>query len=290
MKDALNIYMQPVLQDARLVFGLTGWMDGGDVSTGTLEYLVANMDAQKFAEINPEEFLIYNFPGSMEVSALFRPHTRIEEGRVRALEEPANVFYCVPSERLILFNGREPHFRWPTFAECIFRIADACDISTFVFVGSVAGIVPHTRAPRFFSVVSEDSLVPLFQRHALEPSNYAGPASFVTYLSKECASRGIRMVSIVAEIPSYVQGRNVNCIEASVRKLNTMLGLSVRTDDLRTIGQQFEEQLSRAVAKRPDLAEFIEKLENEYDEHVIDPKMADLKSWFEKQDIRLDQN
>lgn len=282
--------MQPTLQDARLVIGLAGWMDGGDVSTGTIEYLVANTEAQRIAEINPEEFLIYNVPGSMEVSALLRPHTRIEEGRILAFEAPTNVFYCDPAQRLILFSGREPHFRWSSFADCIFRVADACDVSTFVFVGSVAGIVPHTRAPRFFSVVSEDALVPLFQRHGLEPSNYAGPASFVTYLSNECTRRGIRMVSLVAEIPSYVQGRNINCIEASVRKLNTMLDLSVRTDDLRMIGQQFEEQLSRAVARRPDLAEFIQKLEDEYDAHVIDPKMAGLKTWFEKQDIRLDHN
>jgi len=85
-------------------------MDGGDVSTGTVEYLVEALDAQEFARIDPAGFYIYNFPGSMETSSLFRPHTCIENGRIVEFEESANVFYHSREHNLILFELSDPQF------------------------------------------------------------------------------------------------------------------------------------------------------------------------------------
>ena len=56
-----------------MIIGLSGWMDGGEVSTGAAKYLVTHFEAERFAEIDPDVFYIYNFPGSMEISALFGP-------------------------------------------------------------------------------------------------------------------------------------------------------------------------------------------------------------------------
>src|SRR5216117_2033830 len=108
----LRILDLPRLDHATLVLALTGWMDGGDVSTGTVRRLVEHLDAKRFAEIDPEPFYIYNFPGSMEIAALFRPAIKIEDGLVASLEMPANIFHCHEPARLFLFVGREPHLRW----------------------------------------------------------------------------------------------------------------------------------------------------------------------------------
>src|SRR5207244_3342763 len=61
--DALRIHHCPALDQATLVLALTGWMDGGDVSTGTVRRLVDLLDARPIAEIDPEPFYIYNVPG-----------------------------------------------------------------------------------------------------------------------------------------------------------------------------------------------------------------------------------
>src|SRR5258708_27767975 len=82
VNDALRIHDCPSLHQGTLVLALSGWMDGGDVSTGTVQRLVDLLGARPIAEINPEEFYIYNFPGSMEVATLFRPHIRIEDRQV----------------------------------------------------------------------------------------------------------------------------------------------------------------------------------------------------------------
>ena len=40
--DKLRVYEKPVFRKPQLVMGLSGWMDGGDVSTGTIKRLVDN--------------------------------------------------------------------------------------------------------------------------------------------------------------------------------------------------------------------------------------------------------
>src|SRR5271163_4728333 len=90
----LRIRERLSLDGATLVLAFTGWMDGGDVSTGTVRRLVDVLGARPIAEIDPDPFCLYNFPGSMEVAALVRPAIKIEDGLITALDMPANIFYC----------------------------------------------------------------------------------------------------------------------------------------------------------------------------------------------------
>lgn len=107
--DALTVHDCPSLPGATLVLAFTGWMDGGDVSTGTVKRLVDLLAAQPVAEIDPEAFYLYNFPGPMDLAALFRPAVAIEDGLVQSVEMPANTFYCHEPAQLILFVGKEPN-------------------------------------------------------------------------------------------------------------------------------------------------------------------------------------
>ena len=58
--DKLNIYERPRLDTPRVLLGFSGWMDGGKVSTGTINCLIEKLGAKRFAEIEPEGFYIYN--------------------------------------------------------------------------------------------------------------------------------------------------------------------------------------------------------------------------------------
>src|SRR5579871_3977816 len=60
--DHLHVQESPRLDRATLVLALTGWMDGGDVSTGTVQRLVDLLGARPIATIDPEPFYLYNFP------------------------------------------------------------------------------------------------------------------------------------------------------------------------------------------------------------------------------------
>jgi proteasome assembly chaperone (PAC2) family protein len=225
------------------------------------------------------------------VSSLFRPHTQIDDGLITSYEEPANRFYCCEEANLVLFQGKEPNLHWGEFAECLFSLGAEFGVTMFHFVGSVAGAVPHTKAPRFFGAVSEELLVPTLQEHGLHPSNYEGPASFVTYLMTCAQNRGVPMTTLVTEIPAYLQGRNTKCIEAATRKLAAILDLPISFDELESMSGEFEARLDEAVRERPELAELVRKMEEDYDQEAQEAQeteMPGLKDWFEKQDIRLD--
>ncbi len=288
--ESLKIGELPPLTDARMVVGFSGWMDGGDVSTGTVDYLVQRLGAKRFADIEPSRFYVYNIPGSMEVTGLFRPHARIEHGLVAAYQEPVSAFYCAAEQNLVLFQGKEPNLNWREYADCIVSLAESCGVGLMCFIGSVAGIVPHTREPRFVGSVSDDTLKPVLTRHGMRPLNYEGPSSIVTYLLDLARRRGLRMASIVAEVPAYVEGRNVRCIGASVRQVASVLDVTVDVDDLAAESAGFLERIDRIVADRKDLTELIRKLEAEYDreqrEHS-DARTQDVRAWFERQGFRL---
>ena len=121
----LKIHARPKLSESRMILSFSGWMDGGDVSTGTVACLIAKLRAPKLAEIDPEDFYIYNFPGSMEISSLFRPHTKIKDGLITKYQPPTNIFYSDQPNNLILFEGKEPNVRWTPYADCIFSLAEA---------------------------------------------------------------------------------------------------------------------------------------------------------------------
>jgi proteasome assembly chaperone (PAC2) family protein len=286
--DNLTIYKRPKMSKSRLLLGFSGWMDGGDVSTGTVKCLIDKLEAQKLAEIEPKGFYIYSFPGSMEITALFRPHTQIKNGIIESYEIPTNTFYYSEENNLVLFLGKEPNLNWEEYTECIFSICAEFGVEMIYFIGSVAGLVPHTREPRLFCSVSESGLREKFQHYGVNFTNYEGPASIITYLTANCVKQNIKMVSLVAAIPAYVQGNNPKCIEAVTRRIAGMLDVEVDLTNLMAISEEFEKKLHEVVAEQPELENNIHKLEEDYDNEIFNNEMGDLKTWLEQQGIRVD--
>jgi proteasome assembly chaperone (PAC2) family protein len=266
---ALQILSVPKLTDATMLLALTGWMDGGLVSTGTIKGLMGERKVIEVGRIHPDRFYIYNFPGSMEVAALFRPEVRYVDGLVREFELPANTIHADPSDNLVFFTGKEPNLLWQEFADCIFDVAKELKVRRIIFMGSFGGAVPHTREPRMFASVSHEHLKPLLEQNGFRFSDYHGPSSFATLLLSQCARHQIEMMSLVAEIPGYLDGPNPMSIETVMRRLSRILGLPVELDALRRASDEWEVRVTQAVEKDPELAETVKKLEQQYDDALI---------------------
>jgi proteasome assembly chaperone (PAC2) family protein len=260
----------PKLESATLLLALTGWMDGGDVSTGSVRAIMGRREVRQIAKIEPDDFYIYNFPGSMEIAALFRPRVMYERGVVTEFELPSNVFWVDEPSNLVFFVGREPNLRWQNFADCIFSLVKTVGISRIIFMGSFGGSVPHTREPRLFGAVSEVRLRPLLKEHGLRPSEYVGPGSFATLLLSEAKRHGVEMLSLVAEIPSYLEGTNPLSIEAIARRLARIIGQPLDLASMRETSNEWEGRVSEAVEKDEKLAATIRKLEDAYDSELIE--------------------
>ncbi|HUG94335.1 MAG TPA: PAC2 family protein [Planctomycetaceae bacterium] len=267
--DSLHLRRRPELADGTLVLAFTGWMDGGDASTGTVQRLVDLVEAEPVAEIDPEPFYIYNFPGSMEIAALFRPHIEIEDGLVKSFAPPSSTFYVAERANLALFIGREPNLHWRAFGECVFEFARRSGVSRLLFVGSFGGAIPHTREPRLYVTCSEPDMLAEMERYGVKRTGYEGPGSFTSYLLAEAPAASLRMASLVAEIPGYLQGTNPSSILAITRRLGTILGLSLDLDALRTAATKWELEVSKAVEEDDDLARTVRQMEEAYDDQLL---------------------
>ncbi len=267
--DFLQLDDCPALENATLVLSFTGWMDGGNVSTGTVERLVALLGARQIARIDPEPFYIYNFPGPMEVAALFRPHVEVEEGVMKSIAMPSSTFYCHAPARLVLFIGKEPNLNWRAYGDCIFRLAKRVGVGRILFVGSFGGSVPHTREPRLFISCSDAATLAEMAPYGMRRSGYEGPGSFTSFLMSQVPAAGLKMVSLTAEIPGYLQGANPLCIEAVTRRLAKILKLPLKLDSLRSASTEWELQISSVIENDKDLAEKVHQLEHEYDNDLL---------------------
>ena len=271
-----------------MLLGFSGWMNGGEVSTGTITHLEESLGAKPFGRIDPDSFYIYHFPGPMELAAHFRPHARIEEGLVTDFEEPENEFFCAEEQRLILFRGKEPNMHWDAYAECLFNVAERANVSEIYFIGSVGGLVPHTREPVFWTSMSGEEQRDALVEAGFSPTNYEGPASFSTYLMTQARKRGMRMASCVCAIPSYVDGRNVKCIEAVTRKVAGLMDMPLDLSGLEAETEEFLSGLDKAVMANEKFAEKVKQLEQFYDEEVGLQPGDDLQDWFERQNLQSD--
>ena len=269
---ALTILSEPKLQSGTLLLALTGWMDGGSVSTGTVKQLMGmgRRSARQVGRIESDEFYIYNFPGDMETASIFRPHVKYDEGVVAEFELPTNTFYVDEPANLAFFIGKEPNLRWQGFADCLFEMIRKLDVKRIIFMGSFGGAVPHTREPRLYGSVSHPHLRETLKQYGLTPSGYEGPGSFATLLLSQAPEHDVEMLSLVAEIPGYLQGINPLSIEAISKRVAAMLDIPLDLDSLREASNQWEARVTEAVEKDPELAETIRKLEEEYDTALID--------------------
>lgn len=267
--EHLIVSRLPKLENATLLVALAGWMDGGLVSTGTVRSLMEGRAITEIARVDSDPFYIFNFPGSMEVAAVFRPHVKYETGVVTELQMPENVFHCDQANNLVFFLGQEPNLKWQAFADAIFELIERVGITRIMFIGSFGGTVPHTRDSRLFGSVSTPVLRERLREHNVRLSEYEGPSGFSTLLLAQAPKRGVEMLSLVAEIPGYLQGLNPLSIEAVSRRLSALLNLPVDLDRLRSASNEWEAQVSEAVERDPKLAATVRKLEDQYDDELI---------------------
>lgn len=286
--DNLKQSYHPVMRNARMIIGLSGWMDSCEVSTGTIAYLVETLGAREIGRIDPGNFYILNVPGSMEITALFRPHIKIENGLVQELDMPENVLYCVEEQNLLLFSGKEPNVGWGEFADYLLRVASECDVKEIYFAGSVGSMVPHSRDPVFWGAASNAAAHDILTEHGVSETNYEGPGSFGTYLLTRAHEIDASMATVIAGIPSYVEGRNVRCIEAVIEKLKLLAKFEADTAPLRAERDEFMQGIDKLIGRNPELAERIKKLEEFYDGEIDSGSEEKVKDWFERQDLRID--
>jgi len=266
--DAI-ITKRPELRRPYLVCGISGWVDGGEAATGTTRYLVKKLKAKRFAEIPIDRFHIFQVPGQLTL----RPQIKIEDGLLKEHVFPQNQFFYWLNPNadndLILFLGTEPNLNWEEYAEAILSVAEEFAVVRIYLLGGVLDKTPHTREPSVSCACSSEPLNEEMQKYGMQLSNYEGPGRFGTTLLYICQQKQVPMVSITARATYYpefniVIPRNPKSIRAVIRRLNSLLRLSLDFSDFDREAEEFESKLNFMASHNPEFRTYIEELEKEF--------------------------
>src|SRR4051794_23934212 len=249
----------PRLRDPIIVCAFKGWNDAGEAASAAVQFLCESFDAQPLATIDPEDF--YDFTA-------VRPTVRLVEGHSRAIEWPENSFHAarVPSadRDLIMLRGVEPSLRWKAFCGDVVEVAQATGAGMIVTLGALLADVPHSRPVGITGLASADGLV---EKLGFERTNYEGPTGIVGVLHATCASAGMESVSLWAPVPHYVAATpNPKAALALVRGFEGIARIAVDATRLEGASEDYDRQVTAAVASDPDVKAFVERLEEMADE------------------------
>jgi predicted ATP-grasp superfamily ATP-dependent carboligase len=250
---------RPELRAPVMVCAFKGWNDAGEAATAALSYIRESFDARDVGEIDPEEY--YDFTA-------VRPTVHLTEGDVRRIEWPENKVAVAPVQGaesdLVLFHGVEPSLRWRRFTDEVIGVARELRVSTVITLGALLADVPHSRPVAITGITSDEELI---ERLGFEPPSYEGPTGIVGVLQRACAEAGVPAVSLWASVPHYVAASpNPKVALALVRAFEGATSLAVDGAELEEAAEDYERQVTAAVASDPEVKAFVERLETAMDD------------------------
>jgi proteasome assembly chaperone (PAC2) family protein len=259
MAEELRIVSRPELQAPVLIAAFRGWNDGGQGASLAAGYLAKLWGAERFAEIDPENF--YDFQAT-------RPQVALEEGLTRRIDWPENAFYHarIPgiARDAVVLLGVEPNLRWRTFSGLVMGLVGELGIELVITLGALLADVPHTRPAPVTGSASDQKLI---EELGLQGSRYEGPTGIVGILHDACRRKSLPSASLWAAVPHYASlAPSPRAALALCERLGGLIGTDVETGELSEAVERYDEQVSAAVASDPDTAAYVEQLEERADD------------------------
>ncbi len=262
MNEYVNIERRPQLERPVLIAGFTGWNDAAEAASLALSTIGEASGAERIGSFDGEEFYDYQ---------TVRPQIKLIEGVTRTIEWPENDLSATTgsvaslgSRGAVLLSGPEPNFRWRAFSQAVVDFAREFDVRLVVTLGALLADVPHSRPVSVAANAQDPSLV---ENLGLSPSHYEGPTGITGVLHRYCAEKGLPSVSFWASVPHYLP--SVPSAPAALSLLQSLSGLlggtGFDTAQLERTSEDYQRQVSAAVAQDPDLTSYVHTLEERYD-------------------------
>ncbi|HEY8082484.1 MAG TPA: PAC2 family protein [Solirubrobacterales bacterium] len=244
----------PQLRDPILVCTFQGWNDAAGAASTALGAVAASFDTELIADVDPEDYFDFQ---------VTRPTIELTEGQTTRIEWPQNQLFAVripeADRDLILLDGTEPNLRWRTFSETIATAADTLGVEMVITMGALVAEVSHTLPVPITGLASDEELVADLE---LQRSSYEGPTGIVGVLHDCCRQLGMTSASLWAAVPHYVAAiPNPKAALALVRRLEGLTGIAVDAGELEVETASYEEQIGRAIAANPEIADLVERIE-----------------------------
>jgi predicted ATP-grasp superfamily ATP-dependent carboligase len=267
----------PELRNPVAVLAFAGWGDAGDASTDAARHLIASLEGDAFARIDPDEF--YEFQSR-------RPEVEMTEAGVRTIHWPRNEFHALhhPDGDLVVVLGEEPHMKWRAFGSAVSEALNTLGVQRALLLGAFLGQVPHT-VP--VPLVGSSPNPMLLAENGVSSSRYEGPTGIVGSLTHQLAEAGIATMSVWAAVPHYLSNQPYPpAVYTLVRKAMAILGLTLETSELAVAAAEYKFNVDAVISGNEELSEYVKKLEaavgDEDDEEVRQDPAEDLVEEIER--------
>jgi predicted ATP-grasp superfamily ATP-dependent carboligase len=261
----------PKLRQPVLVAAFRGWNDAGGAASLAAGYLRTVTDAERCAVIDCDPFVDYQQT---------RPTVHLEDGTVRRLEWPVTEVFASEPHNLLVVQGAEPNLRWRAFSDAVVDVARSLDTGVVVTLGALLADTPHTRPVPVTATSSDPDLV---RRHDLGQSTYEGPTGIVGVLHDACMRAGMRSASLWAATPHYISAApNPQAATALLERLHALVGTPGPSRDLQAAASEYALRVASAIADDPDIAGYVEQLEEQVDTQQEQPSGEELARDFER--------
>jgi proteasome assembly chaperone (PAC2) family protein len=257
------MFVQPELAGSTAIFAFEGWNDAGESATTALSFINDAIKAVPLAEMDSEIF--YDF-------TVTRPEVVIDEDGRRGIEWPSNVFRygAAPlakstvahggesSNTLVTCVGVEPHLRWRSFYECMREIVKSIGVNRVILLGSYLADIVYSQPVQVTGVASDSTVLDSI---GVQTSDYQGPTGILGVLADRFDRDGFDVVSMWAGLPHYINARpNPRGALALVHVLSDCLDMRFDLDPLNRSAAEFEERISKLVARDPELSDYVKQL------------------------------
>ncbi|MBA4116048.1 MAG: PAC2 family protein [Rubrobacter sp.] len=261
MNDYINLEWRPELERPVLIAGFMGWNDAAEAASLAVNTIGEASEAKRFGSFDGEEFFDYQAT---------RPQIKLIEGVTRTIEWPENELAATAGniEALggrgaVLLSGPEPNFRWRGFSQAVVDLARELDVSLVVTLGALLADVPHSRPVSVSANAQDPALV---ENLGLSASRYEGPTGITGLLHRYCAEKGLPSVSFWASVPHYLPSvPSAPAAMALLGTLSNLIGGGFDTTQLERTSEDYQQQVSAAVAQDSDLTSYVRTLEERYD-------------------------
>jgi proteasome assembly chaperone (PAC2) family protein len=242
-----------------MVCAFKGWNDAGEAASAAVAFIRESFEAKDVASIDPEEFFDFT---------AVRPTVRLTEGLTREIDWPTATVSAAPvpgaEGDLVMFQATEPSLRWRRYTDNLVATARELDVRMVITLGALLADVPHSRPVAITGLASDQALV---EKLRFQRTTYEGPTGIVGVLHQACAKAGLECASLWASVPHYVAAApNPKVALALVRAFEGIAGVVVDAGELESAAEDYERQVSAAVASDPEVKAFVERLESAMDE------------------------
>jgi predicted ATP-grasp superfamily ATP-dependent carboligase len=263
---------RPTLHRPVMVCAFRGWNDAGEAASVAVSFIRDSVDSEDVASINPEEFFDFT---------AVRPTIRLTEGNKREIDWPDATISAaaVPGAEsdLVVLEATEPSLRWRRYTENVMTAARELGVRKIITLGALLADVPHSRPVSITGLASDKGLV---DKLGFQRTTYEGPTGIVGVLHHACIQAGVESASLWASVPHYVAAApNPKVALALVRAFEGVAGVVVDAGELESAAEDYERQVSAAVASDPEVKAFVERLESAMDaEQAEEPDEGSLPS------------